>query len=566
MEAMYIDGEPLSNFDGRLVDWNYEKSLTNSILTGKDYALPSLLRSEVAQGTLNVTIHVTGRNTADAHLRASQLVCRLNKTTDLQMPDGMIYRSALTKATQTDFTRWIVELSLEFTSVPHGPYVLIDPYVSGTPIYYDGTAPAGMKIEFDAPNDIQNMTLKIVKNLETKFGTSVKFSDAVELYRALISGNTSQTVTHQGKNLFDGVLQQGAWMYADGNFTGLNATYLSNKNKINVLGGNVYTLSFSTTKNVFCGFVFYNNGIYVNSSSGETSQKTFTVPSNANQIGFNLHCLDGLNSSDVSQIQLELGSTATAYVPFVPESPSVDYPAPITGVTKITVNGVDYALPRELFTDDYYDPISGQGLAHKSKKTLPTTGWTKSGFSTDQYLCAYVPDSSVKADSVVVSEKLASGKYTEGELKEEIGSINGSAFNICILASRLPSNDIAGLQAFLASNPIEVVYYAASPQPITGTPIPSTVPADTLISVDNGGTVTTTSGNTQQDIQLTSIPSGAHIVLNGIEKIITQNGSNKFADTNLVDFPALEPSETAYAVQVSKPVSNLSVGYYPTYI
>lgn len=164
MEAMYIDGEPLSNFGGRLVDWNYEKSLTNSILTGKDYALPSLLRSDVAQGTLTATIHVAGRNTADAHLRASQLVCRLNKTTDLQMPDGMIYRSALTKATQTDFTRWIVELSLEFTSVPHGPYVLIDPYVSGTPIYYDGTAPAGVKIEFDAPNDITDITIQVGSN------------------------------------------------------------------------------------------------------------------------------------------------------------------------------------------------------------------------------------------------------------------------------------------------------------------------------------------------------------------------------------------------------------------
>lgn len=160
-EAIYIDSEPLSDYGGQLVDWKFGNSLTNSILTGKNNALPSLLRSDVAQGALTATIHVTGRNTADAHMKASRLTCRLNKTTDLQMPDGMLYRSAMTKATQTDFTRWIVELSCEFTAVKHGSYVEINPYVSGSPVAYDGTAPAGVKIEFDAPKDIQNIMVSV---------------------------------------------------------------------------------------------------------------------------------------------------------------------------------------------------------------------------------------------------------------------------------------------------------------------------------------------------------------------------------------------------------------------
>lgn len=461
-EAIYIDGEPLSDYGGQLVDWNFGNSLTNSILTGKNNALPSLLRSDVAQGTLTATIHVTGRNTSDAHMKASRLVCRLNKTTDLQMPDGMLYRSALTKCPQTDFTRWIVELSCEFTAVKHEPYVEINPYVSGNLIAYDGTAPAGVKIEFDAPSDIQNMTLKIVKNLETKFGTSVKFSDAAELYRALISGNQTQEGTGD---------------------------------------------------------------------------------------------------------------------------PSFENVRPIHGVTKITVGGVDYVLPRELFTDDYYDPIPAQGQAEKNK--IVFDGSTDEGWTVRNTNADYIRFGTILANAGGLQNKVncasenLTGLSFESlyELTNEgigtwIDSTNTSWVGITILKYRLTgwsdswtdAQKNAAFNSLLSSNPVTVVYELATPQPITGTPIPSAVPADTLISVDNGGTVTTTSGNTQQDIQLTSIPSGSHISIDGIDGKITQNGVNKFADSNLVDFPAFDPPGGTYAVQTDTAVSNLKIGYYPAYL
>ena len=37
-----------------------------------------------------------------------------------------------------------------------------------------------------------------------------------------------------------------------------------------------------------------------------------------------------IETSTFTQIQLELGSVATTYTPFVPNSPSPDYPSPIT--------------------------------------------------------------------------------------------------------------------------------------------------------------------------------------------------------------------------------------------
>ena len=57
------------------------------------------------------------------------------------------------------------------------------------------------------------------------------------------------------------------------------------------------------------------------------------------------------------------------------------------------------------------------------------------------------------------------------------------------MASRLPSNDIAGLQSFLSSNPVTVLYELATTQPITGTPVSIPTVSDITIATDNNGVI-----------------------------------------------------------------------------
>ncbi len=614
-ETIYIDGEPLSNFGGQLADWNFSKSLTNSILTGKNYAMPSLLRSDVAQGTLTATIHVAGRNTADAHMKASRLTCRLNNTVDLQMPDGMLYRSALSKVTPTDFTRWIVELSLEFTAVPHGPYALIDPYTAGNPIVYDGTAPAGVKIEFDAPKDIQNMTLKIVKNLETKFGTSVKFSDAAELYRALISGNTSQTVTQPGKNLLGpkpGTITSNGitcTVASDGTIT-LNGTatgeigieispilrtpFLPNTIPIvQMENGSKYTISktvVSGTKSANESIAvkdattaatniceMYENPVTITAGTAYSSEYSASL-----NVGlFRIYINTGNSFQQYAfRFQFEQSASATSWVPFVPESPSPDYPASITGVSKVTVNGTDYSLPQTLYSlptgiADNFEIVSGQGTRQIGKMVLNgTESWTRDATDATTFRWKLmVPDAVHKQTSAgqILCSHYPSGLSTTWSKVESItlSVIDEGTFYLFDTAHQASS--LSDWKAWLAAQytagtPVTVLYQLAVPAAIAGTPRSLTVSPGTLISNDGSGTVTTTSGNTQQDIQLTSIPSGSHISIDGIDGKITQNGVNKFADSNLVDFPSFDPAGGTFAVQTDVAVSNLKIGYYPTYL
>lgn len=70
---------------------------------------------------------------------------------------------------------------------------------------------------------------------------------------------------------------------------------------------------------------------------------------------------------------------------------------------------------------------------------------------------------------------------------------------------------------------------------------------------------------TVQDIDLWTIPAGAKIVIDGINKTVTQNGINKFLECNLVDFPAFLPSADVVKISAN-PFVPLKIGFYPTYI
>lgn len=191
-EVMYIDGTPLYDYSAKLLDWEPgAPALTNAILTGKNYALPSLLRSELAQKTLTAKFNVIAKNTAQAYQRATKLINRLNRTTELQMPDGFLYRSALSSVSAISYpAKWIAEFSVTFVSVQHGRYISIDVPTDSYPIYYDGTAPAGYRIEFVAPSAMQSIVVQGIQITSIPAGAEIMI-DGIE-----------KTITQNGANKF----------------------------------------------------------------------------------------------------------------------------------------------------------------------------------------------------------------------------------------------------------------------------------------------------------------------------------------------------------------------------
>jgi hypothetical protein len=142
------------------------------------------------------------------------------------------------------------------------------------------------------------------------------------------------------------------------------------------------------------------------------------------------------------RIQFEQSESVTPWEQFVPDSPSPNYPAPITGTTALTVsdggsNSQTINLPREMFDGDYYDFITGQGQAVKNKATLDGSQFISCDATyTNTAKFTFLPDDMADG-SAIVSDRFKSISNSNADT-EHIASWTGwNGINIFILKSRL---------------------------------------------------------------------------------------------------------------------------------
>ena len=123
-------------------------------------------------------------------------------------------------------------------------------------------------------------------------------------------------VRRYGKNLFDGRVVKGCYLYADGAFS-TSTSYLTNAEKIPIAPEILHTLSFTLTKGELQGVLFYDkDGAYISRESGHmTNPFTFYPPAGAAFVCFNING-EGIEVEDFQTGQLEVGETATSYEPY----------------------------------------------------------------------------------------------------------------------------------------------------------------------------------------------------------------------------------------------------------
>lgn len=123
-------------------------------------------------------------------------------------------------------------------------------------------------------------------------------------------------VSHGGKNIADIKMEQGAYGFSDG-VKYEYGNYIRTAELIDVIAGETYTLSFKGTQPTSwdSGFVFFKDGEYIDCLA--TASLTFTVPAGVNQVAYDLCGSTSISPSDVYDIQLERGATATSYEPYI---------------------------------------------------------------------------------------------------------------------------------------------------------------------------------------------------------------------------------------------------------
>lgn len=125
------------------------------------------------------------------------------------------------------------------------------------------------------------------------------------------------------KNLFDGQFINGAHLYATGEYS-KSAKYITTKNKIPVAPNSAYILSAVFGEGKCDGAVAYDkDGAYISKITVKNAGNvTFTTPSNTQYITFNIYG-ENISVEGVSNCQLELGTTATEYTPYIEDFSAV---------------------------------------------------------------------------------------------------------------------------------------------------------------------------------------------------------------------------------------------------
>lgn len=232
-----------------------------------------------------------------------------------------------------------------------------------------------------------------------------------------ITGNATQT-TYSGKNLW------GTTLYQDGAFINATGTVLANSDACifeceTIVQGSTYTLSGTPNATSNLRIHAYNNGVWQEQitwqqiSANSPFSITFTIPQNTTSIRWSGYI------KAVSDAQLELGSTATAYEPYVggTASPNPDYPQAVNtvaGEQTITISDstntqshtIDLGSIELAKIDTYQDRIykdSGKWYVEKQVGKLnmaDITGWSYSS-SGALYSMSFTTAHNAKVDTTL---------------------------------------------------------------------------------------------------------------------------------------------------------------------
>ena len=189
----------------------------------------------------------------------------------------------------------------------------------------------------------------------------------------------AESERQKSKNLLNkNLLKKGCYIFVTGKYD-YNTSYMTFE-PISVTPNSTITISCNGFEfNSDCGFVFFNNGVYVGYlSNGAT---VATVPANANQVIYNFFKV-GITKDDVQYAQLEYGSVATDYQPYNGQithngDPAVEFaekeyqksknliPYPYYDGNSIVSNGITFTA-----NNDQSISVSGSIVDHNSNAVM----------------------------------------------------------------------------------------------------------------------------------------------------------------------------------------------------
>ena len=282
---------------------------------------------------------------------------------------------------------------------------------------------------------------------KTATGKSISVSDAVEapLSDFKLKGETSQQ-TYTGKNLW-GAEEHGSINENTGEDV-YNANRWRTVGYVPVESNTAYTLSSNAPSDIWYIFCFYDSGKnFISGVAVYGGSQTQTTPANCK---FMRCVICDTASIKTTERQLEKGSTATAYEPYVGgvPAPNPDYPQAVQTVTGENVVKITGKNLWGGFASDFSKTSNGIAFVNKADGTI-----TANGTATGTALSLFSSDAASQNRFIMLS----AGNYiisgaTDVVRLEVINTSGG------VVADT--SGTIAGAKAFSISAPTQVAVRA----------------------------------------------------------------------------------------------------------
>ena len=332
-----------------------------------------------------------------------------------------------------------------------------------------------------------------------------------------ISGWTGCNVTRVGKNLLDPdkwtINPNVPMTISDGTITLSNSGYQESNNKY-ITYNSTYTLSFHVKtialNNSSASFATYFDGVKTVGKTGTGGQGNIYLTSVGNEIDV-VYTITGKGevsfggwayqgTVEISNIQLELGSTATAYESYQDSSVSVDWS---------TEAGTVYGGTIDVAT----------GLLTVGWKTHIFNGSERWDFWNNVFvnydLTDIVNPTSVSQDTVIIADRFKPNgvTYRAGCGDGNIIKVVSASAQIACYSSTY--TDIDAFKASLVSNPMTVCYKLATPQTyqLTGQQL-KTLLGTNNVWADTGNVSVTYPADTKMFIEKLTMPTEDDLVAN----------------------------------------------------
>lgn len=276
-----------------------------------------------------------------------------------------------------------------------------------------------------------------------------------------ITGWTGAKVTRTGKNLCNQPIGRWIWSSAGQRFDNIDGTYCATEDKVPVKGGEPYVVSFTDLgRNSATYFIWFNEDGFIKADIKWGAPWTATAPQNATKVALTFSNNERYTGEPkISNVQLELGSTATEYEPYQGDTYDITFPTEagtVYGGTLDVTKG-ELVVDRAMVTLDgsenwYWSPNNNLAMIN-----------IQNGIVTD----AQTQFNIYTLNSTFVDESWARRLKKDGTL----GMFYGTS-QLYVKFSEITGADVA--KAFFADNPTTVVYkiatsttYHLTPQEIT---------------------------------------------------------------------------------------------------